>query len=101
MYDLIGVALFVIVVVSVVLTLLALLISRISLNRHVWLARFFADVLDFFYLPLKSIFLRYSDAKTLDTWMVSLKNMANQSTFAKTEHRLLLAPHCMRSLDCP
>ena len=101
MYDLIGVALFVIVVVSVVLTLLALLISRISLNRHVWLARFFADVLDFFYLPLKSIFLRYSDAKTLDTWMVSLKNMANQSTFAKTKHRLLLAPHCMRSLDCP
>jgi hypothetical protein len=100
-YDLIGIALFVIVVVSVVLTLLALLISRISLNRHVWLARFFADVLDFFYLPIKAVFHRYADARTLDTWMVSLKNMAHRSAFAKTERRLLLAPHCMRSLDCP
>ena len=101
MYDLIGIALFVIVVVSVVLTILALLISRISLNRHVWLARFFADVLDFFYLPIKAVFHRYADARTLDTWMVSLKNMAHRSAFAKTERRLLLAPHCMRSLDCP
>jgi hypothetical protein len=100
-YDLIGIALFVIVIVSVVLTILALLISRISLNRHVWLARFFADVLDFFYLPIKSVFHRYADARTLDTWMVSLKNMAHRSAFAKTERRLLLAPHCMRSLDCP
>lgn len=101
MYDLIGIALLVIVIVSVVLTILALLISRISLNRHVWLAIFFADVLDFFYLPTKSVFHRYADGRTLDTWMVSLKNMAHRSAFAKTERRLLLAPHCMRSLDCP
>jgi len=101
MYDLIGIALLLIVVVSVVLALLALLVSRISLNRHVWLAGVFADILDFFYLPIKAVFQRFADTRTLDTWMVSLKNMAHRSAFAKTKHRLLLTPHCMRSLDCP
>ena len=101
MYELIGIVMFVIVVVSVVLALLALVISRISLNRHVWLSEVFADILDFFYLPIKAVFQRCADTRTLDTWMVSLKNMAHRSAFAKTKHRLLLTPHCMRSLDCP
>ena len=101
MYDLIGIALAIVIVVSVVLALLALLVSRISLNRHVWLAGVFADILDFFYLPIKAVFQRCADTRTLDTWMVSLKNMAHRSAFAKTKHRLLLTPHCMRSLDCP
>ncbi|MEA1944123.1 MAG: DUF116 domain-containing protein [Euryarchaeota archaeon] len=101
MYDIIGIVLVAIVVVSSALIILALLISRISLNRHVWLAGIFADILDFFYLPIKSVFHRYADTRTLDTWMVSLKNMANRHAFIKTEHRLLLVPHCMRSLDCP
>ncbi|MCK5109855.1 MAG: DUF116 domain-containing protein, partial [Methanosarcinales archaeon] len=100
-YELIGIVMFVIVVVSVVLALLALVISRISLNRHVWLSEVFADILDFFYLPIKAVFQRCADTRTLDTWMVSLKNMAHRSAFAKTKHRLLLTPHCMRSLDCP
>ena len=101
MYELIGIVMFVIVVVSVVLALLALVISRISLNRNVWLSEVFADILDFFYLPIKAVFQRCADTRTLDTWMVSLKNVAHRSAFAKTKHRLLLAPHCMRSLDCP
>ncbi len=101
MYNLIGIAISVIIVVSVVLALLALLISRISLNRNVWLAGVFADILDFFYLPIKAVFQRFADTRTLDTWMVSLKNVAHRSDFAKTKYRLLLTPHCLRSLDCP
>ncbi|RLG30785.1 polyprenyl synthetase [Methanosarcinales archaeon] len=101
MYELIGIVISMTIVVSVVLALLALLISRISLNRHVWLAGVFADILDFFYLPIKAIFQRCADTRTLDTWMASLKNMAHRSAFAETKHRLLLTPHCMRSLDCP
>ena len=101
MYDLIGIVLSVIIVVSIVLALLALVISRISLNRNVWLAGIFADILDFFYLPIKAVFHRFVDARTLDKWMVSLKNVAHRSDFAKTKHRLLLTPHCLRSLDCP
>ncbi|MGP8329584.1 MAG: DUF116 domain-containing protein [Methanosarcinaceae archaeon] len=101
MYDLIGIALVVIVVVSIFLIILALFMSRISLNRNVRLAGFFASILDFFYLPIKSIFYRYSETEKLERWMVSLKNMAHKSGFKKTKHRLLLAPHCMRALDCP
>jgi len=101
MYELIGFALFVIIVVSIILVLLALLVSRISLNRHVWLAGFFADVLDFFYLPIKGVFYRFADTRTLERWMVSLKNAVHRPDFVKTKHRLLLVPHCMRSLDCP
>jgi len=101
MYNMIGIVLLVVVVASIALTLLALFVSRMSLTRHVWVASFFAGVLDFFYLPTKSIFHRYADARTLDKWMVSLKNTANRSAFMKTKHRLMLVPHCMRSLDCP
>jgi len=101
MYNLIGIVISAIIVVSVVLALLALVISRISLNRNIWLAGVFADILDFLYLPIKAVFQKFSDTRTLDTWMVSLKNMSHRSAFAKTKHRLLLTPHCMRSLDCP
>ncbi|KAF5420393.1 MAG: hypothetical protein C5S44_08605 [Candidatus Methanocomedens sp.] len=101
MYDLIGIALITVVVVSFSLVILALFVGRASLHRNIWLAGFFVNVLDFFYLPIKAIFQKYSDTRKLEQWMVSLKNMANKSAFKKTKHRLLLAPHCMRSLDCP
>lgn len=101
MYNLIGKVLLVFVVFSVLLSALALFVSRVSLKRHVWLSGFFANVLDFFYLPLKYLFCKFSDPRILDTWMVSLKNAANLSDFAGTEKRLLFVPHCMRSLDCP
>lgn len=101
MYSLIGIALVAIVVVSIFLVILALFMSRASLTRNVRLAGFFANILDFFYLPIKSIFYKYSETEKLERWMVSLKNMAHRSGFEKTKHRLLLAPHCMRALDCP
>lgn len=101
MYDLIGMSLTAIVVMSISLVIFALFVSRASLHRNVWLAGFFFNILDFFYLPIKAIFHKYSDTQKLELWMVSLKNMAHRSCFKKTKHRLVLAPHCMRSLDCP
>ena len=100
-YGMIGFGIFLIMVISVILTLLALFVGRLSLNRNVWLAGFFANILDFFYLPIKSLFFKFSDTRTFDKWMVSLKNTAHRSDFVKTQHRLLLTPHCMRSLECP
>lgn len=101
MYNLIGQALFISIVVSFTLSSIALLVSRRSLKHSVFLAGFYADVLDFFYLPLRHIFLKFSDTRVLDKWMSSLKNRAHKSAFAKTKKRIILAPHCMRSLDCP
>ena len=101
MYNLIGKVLFFTIIFSIFIASTALMVSRISLNRHVWLAGFFANVLDFFYMPLRHLFVKFSDSRILDKWMASLKNMAHKSAFAKTRKRIILAPHCMRALDCP
>lgn len=101
MYNYIGMALFFFTFISLVLSAVALAVSRKSLTQNVLLAGFFANVLDFFYLPLRHIFLKFSDTRVLDKWMSSLKNRAHASAFIKTKKRIILAPHCMRSLDCP
>ena len=101
MYDMIGFLLFTALVASIALASIALIASRISLDRHVWLAGFYADILDYFHLPIKYLFHKCASTETLDRWMTSLKNMANKPQFKKTQNRLLLAPHCMRAMDCP
>ncbi|KKG11876.1 DUF116 domain-containing protein [Methanosarcina sp. 2.H.A.1B.4] len=101
MYNYIGKALFFVTILSLVLSAVALAVSRKSLTQNVLLAGFFASVLDFFYLPLRHIFLKFSDTRVLDKWMSSLKIRAHASAFAKTKKRIILAPHCMRALDCP
>lgn len=101
MYRTIGIIVTVVFVVSVLLAALALAVSRISLNRHVWLAGFFAGVLDFFYMPLKYFFYKFSDTRILDKWMVSLKNISNKNNFKRSTRRMIIAPHCMRAMDCP
>ncbi|WP_135613104.1 DUF116 domain-containing protein [Methanococcoides sp. AM1] len=101
MYNLIGKLLLVFLGLSIFISALSLYVSRVSLTRSVWLSGFFANVLDFFFLPLKYFFCKFSDPRKLDRWMVSLKNSAHKSDFAKTKKRLMFVPHCMRSLDCP
>ncbi|MCD4821365.1 MAG: DUF116 domain-containing protein [Methanococcoides sp.] len=101
MYNFIGKLLLVLLVLSVFVSALSLYASRVSLTRNVWLSGHFANVLDFFFLPLKYFFCKFSDPRKLDKWMVSLKNSAHMSDFAKTKKRLMFVPHCMRSLDCP
>ncbi len=101
MYNLIGKALFFSFLISLILSSIALVVSKRSLTRRVHLAGFFANVLDFFYLPLRQLFLKFSDTRVLDKWMASLKNEASKSAFANTKRRIILAPHCMRDLFCP
>lgn len=101
MYSFIGKALLFAMLFSVLISATALLVSRISLKRNVWLAGFFSKVLDFFYLPIKYFFYKFSDPRILDKWIVSLKNIANASDFSKTKNRIIIVPHCVRALDCP
>ena len=100
MYSTIGKILLFFIIISFILSSIALVVSKQSLKRSVYLAGFFANVLDFFYLPLRQLFLKFSDVRILDKWMASLKNRAYKSAFAKTKNRVILAPHCMRNLDC-
>src|SRR5674476_865604 len=89
MYSFIGKALLFAMLFSVLISATALLVSRISLKRNVWLAGFFSKVLDFFYLPIKYFFYKFSDPRILDKWIVSLKNIANASDFSKTKNRII------------
>ncbi|WP_406657947.1 DUF116 domain-containing protein [Methanolobus sp. ZRKC2] len=101
MYRLLGEVILALSVMSVLLASVSLAASRMSLNRNVWLAGFFVEILDFFYLPLNFFFFKLSDTRKLDKWMVSLKNIAHKNDFAKTKRRMMITPHCMRFLECP
>ncbi|WP_406661063.1 DUF116 domain-containing protein [Methanolobus sp. ZRKC3] len=101
MYSLLGLIISIFIIMSVLLATIALAVSKISMNRHVWLAGFFSGILDFFYMPLKFFFFKFSDTRILDKWMSSLKNISSRDDFSKTSKRMIIAPHCMRSLDCP
>jgi len=100
MFQIIGIGIFLITIISVILVASALITGHISLLKHVHMSGFFANVLNFFYMPLKRIFIMFTDVEILDKRMVSLRNMANRDAFGKSTKRLLLTPHCMRSLEC-
>ena len=87
MYSTIGKILFFFIIISFILSSIALVVSKQSLKRSVYLAGFFANVLDFFYLPLRQLFLKFSDTRILDKWMASLKNRAYKSAFSKTKKK--------------
>jgi len=101
MYSLLGLIVTIFILMSISLAVIALMASKISMNRHVWLAGFFSGTLDFFHMPLKYFFFKLSDTKILDKWMVSLKNISSKKAFSKTSNRMIIVPHCMRALDCP
>ena len=100
-YELLGKIIVYSVWIAVVLVTLSLFVGYIALKRRVILYSLSADILDFFYMPLKTIYARFGNTKKLDAIMVGLKNMASKKKYMRTKKRILLAPHCMRSLDCP
>jgi uncharacterized protein len=65
------------------------------------LLKFSIKILDFFYLQLKIILKKISPSTNIDHVMIEAKNELNRNEFEKTKKRILLAPHCLRSLDCP
>jgi uncharacterized protein len=65
------------------------------------LKRLSVFVLDFLYLPLKMAFGALGRGGRLDELMVALRNRVNARCFARAKHRLLLAPQCLRHLECP
>ena len=95
MYELLGKIIVYSVWIAVVLVALSLFVGYIALKRRVILYSLSADILDFFYMPLKTIYARFGNTKKLDTIMVGLKNMASEKKYMKPKKRILLAPHCL------
>lgn len=82
--------------------LLALMVAgRVRRGRPAPLKRFSVFVLDFLYLPLKMVFGLVGRTSRLDERMVALRNRINRQPFVRSARRLLLAPQCLRDLECP
>ncbi len=82
--------------------LVALGIAAWARRGHwVPLKSFSVFMLDFFYLPLRRAFGALRGAPGLDELMVGLKNRVNRRKFLLARRRLLLAPQCLRHIDCP
>ena len=101
MYDIIGKLIIYGAGIGALLVIVALFAGYIALTRKIILYSFFAKILDFFYMPLRTIYVSFGKRKRLDSIMVELKNKANKKKFKKTKKRILIAPHCLRSLQCP
>jgi len=70
-------------------------------GRTVPLKRVSVFILDFLYLPLKMLFAAFKSVPKLDQVMVSLKNQTHRPRFAAADRRVVLAPQCLRALECP
>lgn len=86
-----------------VLSITAALAIAAWVSRGHWAPgkRFSIFVLDFLYLPLKVAFAKLDRAQVFDAMMVRLKNRVNRSRFAAARRRIVLAPTCLRDLECP
>ncbi len=101
MYELIGKILVYGFEISAIIVIIALGIGYAALRRKVYFCGLFADILDFFYYPLLSIFSWFNKEKELDMIMVNLKNYANKEKFAASKNRIIIGGQCSRHLDCP
>ncbi|MFH1127206.1 MAG: DUF116 domain-containing protein [archaeon] len=101
MYDLIGKLIVNGLWIAIALIMISLFFGYVALKRKIILYPLFANILDFFYMPLRTIYIYLDKRKELDSIMVELKNKANEDKYKKSKKRILLAPHCLRSLDCP
>lgn len=75
--------------------------ALVHAGRPALLKALSAFVLDFLYLPLKMAYGALGRKSSLDELMVALKNRVNRKRFARSRRRLLLAPQCLRHLECP
>lgn len=95
-------------VVAIVLAVAAVAVA-VALAVGAWvrlghwapLKRLSIVVLDAVYLPLKVLFGSVKALPSIDSLMVALKNQANRRRFVRSRKRLLLAPTCLRALECP
>jgi uncharacterized protein len=58
-------------------------------------------ILDFFHLQVKMGLKKIFPDYNFDLAMIDARNKFNKKKFEVSEKRIFLAPHCMRSPDCP
>ncbi|WNY28205.1 hypothetical protein MmiEs2_03890 [Methanimicrococcus stummii] len=101
MYDEIGRLLVIGLVLSAILLFIAFYIGHTRLQKNAAFASYASRVMDFFYKPLLAVYMFfYKNPDKLHKKMADLKNNAQRKKFSKTKTRIVLAPHCMRHVEC-
>ncbi|MDV0444546.1 hypothetical protein MmiAt1_00730 [Methanimicrococcus sp. At1] len=101
MYDEVGRIMVFGAILSVILLIIAFYIVHTRLQNNAFFASYASKVMDFFYKPLLAVYmLAYKSPDKLHKTMAETKNNAQGKKFSKTKNRIVLAPHCMRHIEC-
>lgn len=101
MYDEVGRVIAICLVLSVIFLFIALYIGHTRLQKNAFFASYASRTLDFFYKPLLAVYMFiYKSPDKLHEKMAVIKNNAQRKKFSNTKARIVLAPHCMRHIDC-
>lgn len=86
---------------SILLLFAAFYICQTRLQKNPLSASWASYIMDFFYKPLLAFYIFiYKSPDKLHKTMADLKNNAQRKKFAQTKKRIVLAPHCMRHIEC-
>lgn len=100
-YDHVGRFMVLCLIFSILLLVAALSIGHTKLQRNRIFASYASRVLDFFYKPLLAVYMFiYKSPDKLHQKMAEIKNNAQRKKFSRTKRRIVLAPHCMRHIEC-
>ncbi len=101
MYDQVGRLMIIVLILSVILLFVAFYIGHTKLQKNRVFASYASRIMDFFYKPLLAVYMFiYKSPDKLHKIMADLKNNAQRKKFSRTKKRIVLAPHCMRHVDC-
>ena len=91
-----------VVLLSIILVIILSLVYVILISRkNKLILKISVSVLDFFHLQLKMLLKKIFPRFNFDHVMIVARNELNRGSFEKSEKRIFLAPHCLRSPDCP
>ncbi|MDY0267340.1 MAG: DUF116 domain-containing protein [Methanimicrococcus sp.] len=101
MYDELGRFVVFGILFSFLLLLIAFYIIHTKLQNNALFASYAARIFDFFYKPLLMVYIFiYKSPDKLHAKMAEIKNNAHRKKFIKTKNRIIIAPHCMRHIEC-
>lgn len=103
MYEFIGKIIIILILISAILVFFSIYIGRKEYPvTKIYVYKYAEKVLDFFLKPTLMIYNSLNrDIESLYKKIVNVKNIAYKEDFKKTKNRIIIAPHCMRHINCP
>ena len=99
--NVIGISISIILFTLVSLIILSLIFINLKFPKNKLLIKISIFILDFFHLQLKILLKKLFPEYDFDLALIEARNDLNKKGFSESQRRIFLAPHCMRSPDCP